>query len=105
MTDQQHKALQLADELSKLQPSLLPVMKKAAIELRRLHAEVEDLKLAEEGAKEAFGVVVLQKRELEATCQKQLRHIHSTNNLLREVILERDELLKVLPLPISSATA
>lgn len=42
----------------------------AAASLRSMHAEIEQLRLAEEGAKEAFGHVVQQKRELEAECKR-----------------------------------
>ena len=35
-----------------------------------LNQEIEQLRLAEEGAKEAFGHVVQQKRDLEAECKR-----------------------------------
>ena len=39
-------------------------------EVYRLRAEVDQLKLAEEGSEEAFGAVVQQKRDAEAQCKK-----------------------------------
>lgn len=42
----------------------------ACHERDRLREEVEQLKLAEEGAKEAFGHVVQDKRKLEAECTR-----------------------------------
>ena len=54
----------------------------AAAELRRLASEVESLKLAEEGAKEAFGHVVQQKRDLE----KALKHCEANLQSAHEII-------------------
>ncbi len=65
-------------------------------EVDRLAREVESLNLAEEGAKEAFGVVVDSKRALEKKSNGQQQQIQSLNHLVRKVCLQRNEMLALL---------
>ena len=53
------------------------------IESRVLRAKVEALLLAEEGAKEAFDVVVIQKRHLEAECRELRRSLKAAHDNIR----------------------
>lgn len=57
-------------------------MREAATELRRLHEEVNQLNLAEMGAKEAFGVVVIAKQHLEAECRVKQRTIFDQKDVI-----------------------
>ena len=52
-------------------------------DVRRLSAEVGSLKLAEEGAKEAFGHVVQEKRDLEKALKHCEANLHSANEIIR----------------------
>lgn len=61
-------------------------------ESNRRQIEIDQLNLAEEGSKEAFGVVVDQKRDIEARCLKSERNLRSLNDHFLEVILQRNEL-------------
>jgi hypothetical protein len=65
-------------------------------ESARRQVEIEQLNLAEEGAKEAFEVVVESKRELEAKVLELQGHIQATNELARKSILSKNELLALL---------
>ena len=47
--------------------------------------EIEQLKLAEEGAKEAFGHVVQQKRDLEAECKRLRRLLDGAHDTIRRM--------------------
>ena len=54
-----------------------------AIEIDWLRGDVEVLKLAEEGAKEAFGHVVQQKHDTEAECKKLRTLLDSAHETIR----------------------
>lgn len=79
------KAIELADKLNSLCVAEFawPYLNDAATELRRLAAEVESLKLAEEGAKEAFGHVVQEKRDLEKALKHCEANLHSAHEIIR----------------------
>jgi hypothetical protein len=51
-------------------------------------AEIEQLNLAEEGAKEAFGALVEQKRDLEAECKKLQGLLDSAHSIIRKQAVE-----------------
>ncbi len=55
----------------------------AAAELRNMHAEIEQMRLAEEGANEAFGHVVQQKRDLEEECKRLRRLLDGAYDTIR----------------------
>ena len=87
----QPKALDLDDDVEDW-PELRFVTdtecREVAAELRRLHTEVESLKLAEEGAKEAYSVLVDDKRDLKKELDR-MTELHRSNldmtrNALRE---------------------
>lgn len=65
-------------------------------ESSRLQAEISQLNLAEEGAKDAFDAVVNQKRELEVICKKKQLNIISLNDDFRKVLTERNDLHAML---------
>jgi len=52
-------------------------------ELQQAREEVESLKLAEEGAKEAFGHVVQEKRDLEKALQQCEANLRSAHEIIR----------------------
>ena len=55
-----------------------------AAEVQRLRAEVEQLKLAEEGAKTAFGHVVQMKRDAEAARDKTQANLDAAHAIIRQ---------------------
>lgn len=61
--------------------------------LRGVNAEIESLKSAEEAAKEVFGVVVLQKRELEAEGRELLQTISAQQEIIVKLNKHLDRLL------------
>lgn len=59
-------------------------------------AELESLKLAEEGAKVAFGHVVQDKKDLAAECQRTLELLHSAHVIIRRNAAEMASLQAAL---------
>lgn len=47
------------------------------------NAEIEKLRMAEEGAKEAFGVIVQEKRDLEAKCKQLQKLLDGAHDIIR----------------------
>ncbi len=96
---EQPEALRLADALEKDCWHITGVdAGDAATELRRLYEEVNQLNLAEEGAKEAYGVVVIGKQLAEAEIKKKQRAIFSQQEVIIKMRQQRNELLEALKL-------
>jgi chromosome segregation ATPase len=57
----------------------------AVSKIAELLEDIEQLKLAEEGAKEAFSAVVQQKRDLEAKCKRLSRLLSDAHESIRRM--------------------
>ena len=80
-------------EAARLKCRVLPQGDDLRVCLDAKDAEIESLKLAEEAAKEVFGVVVQQKRELEAEGRELRRTISAQQEIIVKLNQQRDRLL------------
>lgn len=89
------KAIHLAETLEDLLHDWT-CANEAAAELRNQHEEINQLKLAEVGAQEAFGVVVISKQHLESECRIKQSTIFSQQAVIVSMRQQRDELLAAM---------
>lgn len=78
----------LIQQLRSLGDEGFPVCWRAADALEQQAAEIEQLKLAEEGAKTAFGHVVQDKKDIAAECKRTLEQLHSAHDIIRKQAAE-----------------